>query len=320
MATGFSQTTSIDDIVQNFSSHDGQTRTIEGVLLNDFGKIRNDRTSIYVVSPSGHALSISSSNHYTNLKRGDRVSVTGTIGEFGDVYQISPSSAPTVLASNVAIPAPIEATVEQIQNAEFKGDYVKVSGQIVDLYATGSSGINIEVGDNKRPFAAERAVARIWSSTGITLAQLEERGISVGKIITMQGGTGSFNGAGQIIPTEISDFSVGILSDIDYPNRESFVEVPAKVYDVKSSQGVDITIKAPAGAEVRLAIYSFNGRKIKSFNYFLSNGASQIILWDFLSDDYQRVKLGTYLVFLEAVEDNGRKSVHKVPVVVGARL
>lgn len=317
----FSQTiTSIDYIVDNMDSLKNQTFTIEGVILNDFGVIQDSRTNVFIVSPTGHALNVNKSTKYETLARGQRVRITGTVSVYQEAYQISPDAAPTVLESDVEIPAPIKATVAEIQALKYHGDYVQVSGKVTDLYATGTSGINLEIGDQKRPFDADRAVVRIWSTTGITLEDLESKGIEVGKIVTVRGATGAFNNAGQLISTELSDFEVGILSDVDYPSRNSFVEVPAQVFDVKSSNGVDFTVKAPAGAEVRMAIYSFNGRKIRSFDYFLSSGSSQIITWDFLSDDYRKVKLGTYILFLEAVEDNGRKSVHKAPIVVGTRL
>ena len=303
--------TDISNIVDNFSTYDGQTVTIEGILLNDFGNIRTDRTSVFISSSTGKVLDLSSSTLYSNLRRGMRVSVTGTISEFGNTYQISPDGAPNVIASDQPIPDPILAKTGDVNNLDHKNQYVSVSGNVVDAYTTGSSGANIEIDDG-----TGFTTVRLWATTGLTI-----NNITIGELYTMRGITGEFSGSGQIIPSVSDDIIEGIVGGDDlFGNKAIALEVEAQVYNVSSNESIDINYKAPAGSQVRLTIYDMMGRKVKSFISKNGLGFSSGVRWNKITDDFQRVRIGTYIIYMEVMESNGKKSAKKAPIVIGSRL
>lgn len=302
----------IDEIVTDFSTYNGQTVTISGILLNDFGAIQSTRTNIYMVSPSGRAINLNSFNTYTNLLRGDSVTVTGEIGEFNDVIQIDPDGAPTVNSSGNPIPDPIPASTKDVNDIVYRGDYVVVTGQVTDVYETGSTGGNIEIDDG-----SGGTVVRVWATTGLMATQLAE----IGKVYTIRGATGTFSGAGQIIISVESDVVEGVVGGDDLnPNAEIYLDVPSQVYDVKGMTDVTFNLKAPQQAQIDLKIYNFSGRVVKAFQTRTGSGLSQLVRWDKTNDNFQKVRLGTYILIMEVVESNGRKTRKMVPIVIGTEL
>jgi predicted extracellular nuclease/endonuclease I/DNA/RNA endonuclease YhcR with UshA esterase domain len=190
-------TTPISDIVVNFSGYNGQTVTIEGILLNDFGSLQATRTNIYIVAPDGHAINVSSATLYTALKRGDNVRLVGTISEFGGIYQVTPNAEPTVLASGQSIPSPITATTSAINSLTYHGDYVTVFAEVTETFTTSDNGVNITIDDG-----SGAATVRVWPSTGMDVS-----GVTVGKSYYFRGATGSYNSTGQLLPSVNEDIS-----------------------------------------------------------------------------------------------------------------
>jgi endonuclease I len=209
-ALGF---TTIDNIVDNFSTYDGKTVKITGILLNDFGNLQSSRTNIYIVSNSGKAINVNSSVKYEGLNRADSVIIKGTISRFNDIYQINPTEQPIVADSLKSIPEPITTTVSAIKNLVHHGNYVRLLATVVDKYNTGNSGTNIDITDG----TTDTITVRVWSSTGINTDS-----VLIGNTYSFYGATGAFGGSGQILPSVQTDIVIGD----DKPEELSFSQEP----------------------------------------------------------------------------------------------
>jgi DNA/RNA endonuclease YhcR with UshA esterase domain len=300
----------LDSVVTNFATYNGQNLSIEGVLLQDFGNLRNDRTSIYIVSSQARTINISSSTKYENLKRAMRVRVTGVVSEYQGVYQIQPSSTPIVLDSNQSIPQAISVSSATVNTNFYHGSaYVEVYGLVISNSLAGS-GRNVVLQDG-----AGTTTIRIWNTTGISTS------FENGEYYTIRGSLGTFNNLGQILPSYNDDIIKGKINNNDKkPNDISYLDIASKTFDYYESSQMEFIVKAPKDAQISMTIYNFRGQKIKSFDYVTALGIPQIFTWNFQSDSYQKVNLGTYILYVEILSQFGEKFRHKAPIVIGTRL
>jgi hypothetical protein len=305
---------SVSDIVTNFSIYDGQTVTILGTVLNDFGNLQTSRTNIYIVSNTGYAINFSSSTLYNTLKRGDLIQVTGEVGVFRKVIQIEPTTDPSVISSGNPIPEPRKVSTEEVNNHTALGQYVEVIGFVEDSYNTGSSGGNIELNDG-----SGTAIARVWSTTGLSAvtAKIDER-------FRLRGAIGTFVTGGdtvtQILPSVNSDIELFTNTIDDTGIGVNSLSVEAMTFDIDNSNPVRFQFKIRDNSRAVFSIYDMSGKRIKTLDSKTGTGSLQEASWNKLNNQYQRVRIGTYILYMEVTEENGKKISKHVPVVIGARL
>ena len=76
-----------------------------------------------------------------------------------------------------------------------------------------------------------------------------------------------------------------------------------------------------AAASIRVEIYDAQGRHVRTLTSGRRSGPVGEVLWDGRRDDGRRARIGIYVVWLEAVDGDGRHvAVEKVPVVVARPL
>ncbi len=133
----------------------GQTVIVEGVVMADNSAIGGGRLSTYLQdATAGINIFAFDATKFPTLREGDQLRITGSITEFRGLMEIEPrANGIEVLATGAALPAPVTATIADLQSAAtaepLEGKLVKVSGYVQNVPATpAGGGYNVTIIDN----------------------------------------------------------------------------------------------------------------------------------------------------------------------------
>ena len=197
--------TPISDIQTNTAQYQGQQVTILGVVVLGAGITTTSWTDTYVQDNSGYGINVYQSGTIdANLKRGNRVVVTGTVDEFNGVTEIVDYTV-EVLSENNKLPAPLILSTAEANDVRWEGTYIQVEGEITDLYSAGG-GTNIQVDDG-----SGATLLRIWDSAGLNLSAF-----AVGDTIIARAPMDIYQGAAQLVVAYQEDIfkpGAGVVGD-----------------------------------------------------------------------------------------------------------
>ncbi len=133
----------------------------------------------------------------SGLLVGDEISVTGTVDAFGDEIQLSGVTFVVNSSGNTATPVSF-GTQDLADGTDQLGNFVKVQGVLAKV----SSGFNstYTVDDGSGP-----VIVFVDGTTGIDTALLDTM---LGDIVSVQGASKCFGGAGEVLPRNDNDFSL----------------------------------------------------------------------------------------------------------------
>ena len=188
------KTLTIADIQNNVSEYEGKQITIEAVVTVGVNVLRNDRTSAYVQDESRRGINLSDqSTNHPELKRGNRVRITGTVsdytGKYNDVTTQIENFTLTVLSTDNPIPAVTTLSCAAAGNIDLEGTFVETAGVITDKAKSGVGGTNMTIQD-----ASGTLPLRIWDTAGLDLS-----GFAVGDTIKVRGVISSYKLAPQLL-------------------------------------------------------------------------------------------------------------------------
>lgn len=123
------------------------------------------------------------------------------------------------------------------------------------------------------------------------------------------GGTpGRKNSIFSLVPN--SNSSITILPNPFSPDNDGFEDYTLMSYKLKSNV-----------SQIRVKIFDIKGRLVRTLANNQTSGPEGIITFDGLDDDKQKLRIGIYIVFLEALDNqNGVVEQIKTTVVVAAKL
>ncbi|NIK72841.1 phosphatidylserine/phosphatidylglycerophosphate/cardiolipin synthase-like enzyme [Thermonema lapsum] len=198
----------------------GTVVTVEGVVTNDQNYDNRNRSRAIQDATGGIWIFAPGNATLQALKEGDKIRITGELGDFRTLLQIVNPSAIEVIATGEPLPAPVVLTVSDLSNAavaeQYEGMLVKVEDVILDtsddVFGSGSSGRSYDIDDPNNPIPGNcfpissdcGPVYRI--NPGNSLVGVE---IASG-LVTLSGPLGSFDGVYQIVPRGIKDYKVGL--------------------------------------------------------------------------------------------------------------
>ncbi len=187
----------IADIQRNYSFYSGKKVTVNGIVTIGINTIQTGRTNVYIQDNSGRGINISSFTEYTGMVRGTRYVITGTVGEYNSVTQISPTGLNLISAGN-DLPAAQELTTGRANDFdEYDGTWVHAKG-IVKSYSEAGGGANISIDDGSGAL-----LVRVWGSTGINTSK-----VRLGDTLDVHGIIGTYAGTAQLLPSLQEDFII----------------------------------------------------------------------------------------------------------------
>lgn len=171
-----------------------------GIVTFENGILSSSTSKVYIQDNSGYGVLLFDFDPalLSSLVRGDSVSVTGTVAEFGGILELT-SFEYTVISSGNMLPAPIEyaSTYDAMMDAAHEGALATITGATLDAPGTGSFNMDIDDGSGT-------VISRVYSGTGIDLSEA-----AVGDTLTITGVIGIYSGDVQIYPFEQADVVVG---------------------------------------------------------------------------------------------------------------
>ena len=174
----------------------GETVTIEGIATNgeELSIIRyiQDATAGIAVFPGTG----STGNFPDDVKRGDRVRVTGPLKEFNGLLEVDPVMSYTVISSNNPLPDPLIGTPNDL-NEENEGKLMTIE----DVEFVNQGGV---FGVGTLSFSSNGESSQIFVRSGHSLIGTEIPLASV----NLTGLCSEFNGAYQLILRDINDIEV----------------------------------------------------------------------------------------------------------------
>ncbi len=190
--------------VQGNPSLVGQPVTIEGIVVLGAGITTTVWTDAYVQDTSRAGINIYRSNEIdTNLVRGYRVRITGTVDEYGGVTEIVDYTV-QVISKNNPLPDPVKITTQQANDLNLEGTFVEISGTVTDMYSAGG-GTNILVSDGSGD-----CNVRVWDS-----ANLDLTGVDVGVNLVVRGPIDIYQSNTQILLGYQEDLTIVTLQPGD---------------------------------------------------------------------------------------------------------
>ena len=304
--------------IQTNSTQFKDAVTLEGVVTIGAGVLRTDRTTAYMQDISGYGIQINKAGKPdTTYQRGWWVKIHGTISEYRQTTQITPTQVDTAYYLG-QLPQPIELSTAEANNPRWDGTLIQVHGVVTEKYSTSTQqpyDYNVVVNDG-----TGGTMLRVWGTTGINLDSIDvntaiiARG--VGAVYVDREGKANY----QILPAYQEDIRV----DPNYqPTLEGVsLEVPPNPF--VPDRGERIRIRYNAGAvnnHITIRIFDLAGRLITTL---LDEDARLIVNtfnWDGRDEFHNYVPLGTYLCHLEVMEPkSGKKRTRVVPIVVGTVL
>ncbi len=127
-------------------------------------------------------------------------------------------------------------------------------------------------------------------------------------VLNIGGTPGRKNSIFSLVPN--SNSSITILPNPFSPDNDGFEDYTLMSYKLKSTV-----------SQIRIKIFDIKGRLVRTLANNQTSGPDGIITFDGLDDDKQKLRIGIYIVFLEALDNqNGVVEQIKTTVVVAAKL
>ncbi len=183
----------IKAIKNNRNLFEEQVVTIEGVVTLGAGITNSSQVDAYIQDNSERGINIFSfdpPNLATEITRGNRLRMTGTVIIFGDVTEITDYSV-QLISENNPVPDPFFVSTIIANDISYEGTYMKVSGIIDNIEKDqADNDATLTLRDDKGT-----VLIRVWQETGINISFLR-----VGDTINVQGVMDVYQGQSQIVP------------------------------------------------------------------------------------------------------------------------
>jgi DNA/RNA endonuclease YhcR with UshA esterase domain len=155
----------IEDIQTNFAAFNGQTVTFQAVVTIGVNITRTDRCDAFVQDASGYGINLSATGtNYPLLIRGNKLRISGTVGEYQGSTQISNFSLELV-ETGQEVPKIFKLTTQDANDLDREGSLIETVGIVTDMAANIGGGTNITINDG-----TGEVPIRIWDSSGLNLS------------------------------------------------------------------------------------------------------------------------------------------------------
>jgi len=262
----------ISSIHANISTLTGKLVTIKGVVTVGAGQLNSTKTSIYIQDASGRGLNLYDTKYYSDISRGDELTVIGYAEIYGTTVEITDFLYKKT-NTGVALPTAQEVTIAQANSSDWEGTWISMVGPIDDFWISGA-GQSVKVKSG-----TDSIIVRIWNTTGIdTTAYL-------------RGNSYRFNGIGsKYTPTSGSAYYqllVAYLEDITLVGNRIEPEItqPLKfalnrAYPNPFNATTKLTWQLDKSGDYELAVFNMLGQKVEIIGRGYANAGSYTKTWN----------------------------------------
>ena len=153
LSSVYAQQVSIAEIVENFDEYNGRQVTIQGIVVMGAGVLHNNILRAYVQDSSGKGIQVHNSSLNANINnafiRGNWLQITGTVGTFDGMRQITSLTSYQILDTGY-LPPYVELPIsEALLHRVWEGTYVKISGIVTQISNPVGGGRDVILRDNE---------------------------------------------------------------------------------------------------------------------------------------------------------------------------
>jgi len=266
------------------SAHVGDTVTVGGVVVGPSSAFSGGTlTSLYLQDSTG-GINVFAPFALPPVDTGELMVVRGVITEYQNLTEIFvASSADLHRVGRAAVPAPRTLSRNQGIGEALEGMLIRVDTGVVgrDPYLSGQ-GWTFPVWNGQ-------AVVQVYvyPATGAVprVQQLRK-----GDLVRVTGIAGQYGATYQLLPRDTADLILLTLT----PHQGIQLSVRPSVVAFELGERLNITVQAPADAEVSVTVHDVAGRKVA---HVLRRAVGpQQFLWDGMTDAGRRAPAGIYLL------------------------
>jgi len=304
----------IQSIVENFNSFDGQVVNLNVVVAVGSGITRTDRTEAYVQDGSGYGIALSASGLLSPaLVKGDSINLVGEVSSYNGSRQII-NFTTTLLATDRPVPTVRELTSSQIAADANQGSFVMVWGAVQSRSDGIGGGSNIGLED-----ADGLLTIRIWDTTHLLDDATADSLLQVGNQVQVYGIASQYNGDGQLLAA----YAVDVMAYQEGEDSDGGTKLTVAPYPFVPQLGerIQYTYKFPENSRVTLRIFDMSGHLVTTLlEDYRSLSLEVTKTWNGRNEIYQLIPPGTYIMHLETVNRaTGEILTDLAPVVIGSK-
>jgi predicted extracellular nuclease len=270
--------------------------------------IQDSTNGVNVYSP---AISSGDSAYIDSL--GADFMCIGKVDEYNGLTEIS-SGAMTLLNDTLRPVEPVVLPFNGFMTEAMESKLISVTGDVITPPANAGSGKDFTI-KNGNPGLDVRVV----NSSGIIL-----NWVNPGKRVQVVGIVGQYSSSApyatgyQVMPRFGSD-----LVDLTFPEsvglKMAFESVTPEVFNPSGGVPCDIKVQSPGDRKLYLQVFDLEGRTVKDLLVNVPGHAYEVT-WDGSNNSLERLPIGTYILNLKGVRDDGKTEVVRKLVVLGTRL
>lgn len=299
----------IADIQTDFSTYDGQTVTVRGVVTISAGALYDSQLKAYIQDASGMGIQLFDFNLTAEMEslivRGNVLQVTGEVTEYSGLTEIAVDSWDYVGTDTLPAPLLLEDIVGD--RTAWEGTWIELSGAVVDKYSAGGGlNLDVDISGNMTDIVEVRA----WETTGIP-----EDIADIGDYVIARGVGGIYNSEFQLLPGQIED--IDTVSAV--PSEGIMLEVEEGVLVTSHNEQIEITFSVPEGHRAILRVFDRMGREAATL-FDNTPVGTVTINWDGRDETEQFLRHGVYMLHLQSVSTSGERETESATIAIGGVL
>jgi len=301
--------TEIADIQTDFSTYDGETVTIRGVITIAAGALYTTQLKAYIQDESGMGVQLFAFDLTEEMEslmvRGNVIQVVGEVKDYNDITEIEVASWEYI--GTDTLPTPKDFMDLGSDRTAWEGTWIELTGPVIDKYtAGGGTTIDVDVSGTMTDIVE----VRMWGTTGIP-----EDVVEIGDYVIARGVGGIYSSAFQLLPGQIEDIdTVSVI-----PTSGIMLEVEEGVLFTTNGERLGIDFSVPEGHKAILRIYDRMGREAATLFNATPVGVVHYD-WDGRDETQQLLRHGTYMLHLQSVSTSGERESETATIAVGSVL
>jgi len=237
----------------------------------------------------------------------------GKVDEYDGLTELS-SGALELLNDTLRPVDPVALPFNGFLTEAMESKLITVTGDVITPPANAGSGKDFTI-KNGNPGLDVRVV----NSAGILLNWVNPgKRVQVTGIVGQYSTTAPYATGYQVMPRFRSD-----LVDVTYPEsvglKMAFASVTPEVFNPSAGVPCDIKIQSPSDRKLYLQVFDMEGRMVKDLLVNVPGHAYEIN-WDGSNNSLERLPIGSYVLNLKGVRDDGKTEVVRKLVVLGTKL
>ena len=244
---------------------------------------------------------------------GAEVEVVGKVTEYSGLTELANGSL-RLLNDTLRPVEPVSLPFNGLLGEAMESKLITVTGDVITPPASAGGGSNFTI-KNGNPGID----VRIVTGTGIALDWVVPgKRVQVVGIVGQYTSTYPFGDGYQMMPRIRGDL-VDVTASESVGLQMKFTSVSPEVFNPSGGQVCEIKLASPGARNLYLQVFDLEGRLVKDLLVNVP-GHQYEVIWDGTDNTLERLPIGTYVLNLKGVRNDGKLEAQRKLVVLGTKL